>query len=147
MRSLLLSLRLAIRGFAVTGNAKRLKWASGPGLKENYLAEHVPRPRSCFCVTYSLCPSIVRDLASTTYQFAVVQRRVPGIRHSAIYVIPGFRQVRISVIVPSSRKLGTRIFRNRPRGGSAGIRILYTYVTSSGDIRYDNRSYAVLVQR
>ena len=33
------------------------------------------------------------------------------------------------------------------RGGSAGIRILYTYGTSSGDIRYDNRSYAVLVQR
>ena len=37
------------------------------------------------------------------------------------------------------------MFRNR--GGSAGIRILYTYVTSSGDICYDNRSYAVLVQR
>ena len=33
------------------------------------------------------------------------------------------------------------------RGGSASIRILYTYVTSSGDIRYDNRSYAVVVQR
>ena len=33
------------------------------------------------------------------------------------------------------------------RGGSAGIRILYTYVTSSGDIHYDNRSYAVVVQR
>ena len=32
------------------------------------------------------------------------------------------------------------------RGGSAGIRILYTYVTSSGDIHYDNRSYAVVVQ-
>ena len=29
------------------------------------------------------------------------------------------------------------------RGGS--IRILYTYVTFSGDIRYDNRSYAVVV--
>ena len=27
------------------------------------------------------------------------------------------------------------------------IRILYTYVTSSGNIRYDNRSYAVVVQR
>ena len=39
---------------------------------------------------------------------------VPGIRHSAIYVILGFRQVRISVIVPSSRKLGMRIFWNRP---------------------------------
>ena len=35
----------------------------------------------------------------------------------------------------------------RIRGGSAGIRILYTHVTSSGDIRYDNRSYAVVVQR
>ena len=35
---------------------------------------------------------------------------------------------------------------NRPRRGSASIRILYTYVTSSGDIRYDNRSYAVVVQ-
>ena len=33
------------------------------------------------------------------------------------------------------------------RGGSAGIRILYTHVTSSGDIRYNNRSYAVVVQR
>ena len=28
------------------------------------------------------------------------------------------------------------------RGGSAGIRNLYSYFTSSGDIRYDNRSYA-----
>ena len=35
----------------------------------------------------------------------------------------------------------------QPRGGSASIRILYTYITSSGDIRYDNRSYAVVVQR
>ena len=50
----------------------------------------------------------------TIVAIAVVQRRVPGIRHSAIYVITGFRQVRISVIVPSSRKLGTQIFRNRP---------------------------------
>ena len=50
----------------------------------------------------------------TVVAIAVVKRRVPGIRHSAIYVIPGFRQVRISVIVPSSWKLGTRIFRNRP---------------------------------
>ena len=33
------------------------------------------------------------------------------------------------------------------RGGSAGIRNLYSYVTSSGDIRYDNRSYAAIVQR
>ena len=33
------------------------------------------------------------------------------------------------------------------RGGSASIRILYTYITSSGDIRYDNRSYAVVAQR
>ena len=35
------------------------------------------------------------------------------------------------------------------RGGSASIRILYTYVTSSGDIRleYNNRNYAVVVQR
>ena len=30
------------------------------------------------------------------------------------------------------------------RGGSAGIRNLYSYVTSSGDIPYDNRSYARL---
>ena len=56
----------------------------------------------------------VRDLASTTWLQAAVHRCVPGIRHSAICVIPGFRQVRISVIVPSSRKLGTRIFWNRP---------------------------------
>ena len=34
-----------------------------------------------------------------------------------------------------------------PRGGSASIRILYMYVTSSGDIRYDNRSYVVVIQR
>ena len=33
------------------------------------------------------------------------------------------------------------------RGGSAGIRILYMYITSSGDIRYDNQNYAVVVQR
>ena len=31
--------------------------------------------------------------------------------------------------------------------GSASIQILYTYATSSGDIRYDNRSYAIVVQR
>ena len=30
------------------------------------------------------------------------------------------------------------------RGGSAGVRILYTYVTSSSDVCYDNRSYAVV---
>jgi len=29
-------------------------------------------------------------------------------------VIPDFRQVGVSVTVPASRKLGTRIFRNRP---------------------------------
>ena len=33
------------------------------------------------------------------------------------------------------------------RGGSASTRILYTYTTSFGDIRYDNRSYAVVIQR
>ena len=33
------------------------------------------------------------------------------------------------------------------RGCSAGIRNLYSYVTSSGDIRYDNWSYAVVAQR
>ena len=38
----------------------------------------------------------------------------PGIRHSAIYMILGFKQVRISVIVPSSWKLSTRIFQNHP---------------------------------
>ena len=32
------------------------------------------------------------------------------------------------------------------RGSSASIRILYTYITSSGDIHCDNRSYAVVVQ-
>ena len=32
-------------------------------------------------------------------------------------------------------------------GGSAGIRILHTYVTFSGNIRNDNQSYAVVVQR
>ena len=37
--------------------------------------------------------------------------------------------------------------RVRVRGGSAGIRNLYSYVTSSGDIRYDNRGYAAIVQR
>ena len=34
---------------------------------------------------------------------------------------------------------------SQARGGSAGIRNLYSYVTSSGDIRYDNRSYAAVV--
>ena len=33
------------------------------------------------------------------------------------------------------------------RGGSAGIRNLYLDVTSSGDIRNDNRSYVVIAQR
>ena len=33
------------------------------------------------------------------------------------------------------------------RGGSASIQILHMYITSSCDIRYDNRSYAVVVQR
>ena len=32
--------------------------------------------------------------------------------------------------------------RRETKGGSAGIRNLYSYVTSSGDIRYDNQSYA-----
>ena len=40
-----------------------------------------------------------------------------------------------------------QISKSPPRGGSAGIRNLYSYVTSSGDIRYDNRSYAAIVQR
>ena len=31
------------------------------------------------------------------------------------------------------------------KGGSAGIRSLYLYITSSGDIHYDNWSYAVVV--
>ena len=46
-----------------------------------------------------------------------------------------------------NRQIFVQTIESVPRGGSAGIRILYTYVTSSGDIRYDNRSYAVLVQR
>ena len=54
------------------------------------------------------------DTSLLTLVVCCMQRCVPGIRHSAIYVIPGFRQVRISVIVRSSRKLGTRNFRNRP---------------------------------
>ena len=45
----------------------------------------------------------------------------------------------------SSRELGGVWARDR--GGSASIRNLYSYVTSSGDIRYDNRSYAVVAQR
>ena len=40
-----------------------------------------------------------------------------------------------------------RIASREARRGSAGIRNLYSYVTSSGDIRYDNRSYAAIVQR
>ena len=32
------------------------------------------------------------------------------------------------------------------RRGSAGVRILYTYVPSSGDICYDNWSYVVVVR-
>ena len=39
------------------------------------------------------------------------------------------------------------IFTMDCRGGSASIRNLYSYVTSSGDIRYDNRNYAAIVQR
>ena len=31
------------------------------------------------------------------------------------------------------------------RGDSASIRFLYTYITSSGDIRYNNWSYVVVV--
>ena len=31
--------------------------------------------------------------------------------------------------------------------GSASIQILYTYVMSSGDIRYDNQSYAIVIQQ
>ena len=82
-----------------------------------------PEPRSCFCpsraeaLAYSvfmLYLSIVRELASTMCLQTAIPRRIPGIRHSAIYMIPGFRQVRISVIVPSSRKLGTRIFQDLP---------------------------------
>ena len=39
---------------------------------------------------------------------------IPDFRQVKFSVIPDFRQVRISVTVPPSRKLGTRIFRNRP---------------------------------
>ena len=60
-----------------------------------------------------LGPAIDTSLL-TLVAIAVVQRRIPGIRHSAVYVIPGFRQARISVIVPSSRKIGRGIFRNHP---------------------------------
>jgi len=43
-----------------------------------------------------------------------------------------------------SPKKGAKLRTGAARGGgaSAGIRNLYSYVTSSGDIRYDNRSYA-----
>ena len=33
------------------------------------------------------------------------------------------------------------------RGGSAGIWILYTYITSFGDIRYDNQSYGTICSK
>ena len=39
--------------------------------------------------------------------------RMLGIKHSAIYTIPGFSQARISVTVPLSWKLGTCTFRNQ----------------------------------
>ena len=47
----------------------------------------------------------------------------------------------------SSMTSSVKLAAFRTRGGSAGIQILYTYVTSSSGIRYDNRSYAVVVQR
>ena len=50
--------------------------------------------------------------------------------------------------VPAVHKEGSRIIHSiiqvKGRGGSAGIRNLYSYVTFSGNIRYDNRSYAVV---
>ena len=45
------------------------------------------------------------------------------------------------------RETFLRVRLGHSRGGSAGIRNLYSYVTTSGDIRYDNGSYAAIVQR
>ena len=58
--------------------------------------------------------------------------------------LPTGSTISITTVVKRSR---VRTVRAMPRGGSAGIRNLYSYVTSSGDIRYDNRSYAAIVQR
>ena len=71
------------------------------------------------------CLALFDTSLLTLVAIAVVQRRVPGIRHSAVYVIPGFRQARISVIVPSSQKLGRGIFRNHPVPSSPVPEIRY----------------------
>ena len=48
---------------------------------------------------------------------------------------------------PQCACVGMSYFAKRPiRGGSAGIRNLYLYVTSSGDICYGNWSYVTIVQ-
>ena len=60
--------------------------------------------------------------------------------------VPSGRCCLFIISFPEWVELGTRSPALR-RGGSAGIRNLYSYVTSSGDIRYDNRSCAAIVQR
>ena len=57
------------------------------------------------CAEYVLSILIFRQ-----FRFSVI----PDFRQVRFSVIPDFRQVKISVTVPSSRKLGTRISRNRP---------------------------------
>ena len=80
----------------------------------------------------------------------VQQFYIAGIPLLEAYLLPQWPIIELARNVsPKNKMAATHVVQihTRSRGGSAGIRILYRYVTSSSDIRYDNRSYAVLVQR
>ena len=65
-------------------------------------------PRDSVFITPDHRFSVIPDL--TQVRISVI----PDFRQVRFSVIPDFRQVGISVTVPASRKLGTRIFRDRP---------------------------------
>ena len=81
----------------------------------------------------------------TGHTYIHTRTRVSQCSHASV----GLASLRLAPIKGASDKnshTGIRTYLYI-RGGSAGIRNLYSYVTSSGDIRYDNRSYAAIVQR
>ena len=81
----------------------------------------------------------------------VQQFYIAGIPLLEAYLLPQWPIIELARNVsPKNKMAATHVVQIHTRsrgGGSAGIRYLYRYVTSSSDIRYDNRSYAVLVQR
>ena len=71
----------------------------------NFYSPAPPRNSGMKSACRSSTTMLCRSIQSKQFVFMI-----PDFRQ----VIPDFRQVRISVTVPPSRKIGTRIFRNRP---------------------------------